>query len=45
MSINELILTQVYDSYNLLVQSGSIPKIAEYTEASIEEFESILNDD
>jgi len=45
MSINELILTQVYESYNVLVASGSIPKIAEYNESSIIEFESILHDD
>jgi len=44
MSISELILTQVYDSYNTLVASGSIPKIVEYTEESIQEFEDILND-
>lgn len=43
MSINELFINQIYDSYKVLVASGSIPKIAEYSQESITEFESILN--
>lgn len=45
MSINELFISQIYESYKVLVASGSIPRIAEYSQESITEFESILNSD
>ena len=39
MSINELILNQVLNSYETLTASGSIPKIANYKDETIEQFE------
>ena len=43
MSINELFLTQIQDSYDILTESESIPKIAGYTEECNEEFQNILD--
>ena len=43
MSINELIISQIYASYLELSESGSIPKIANYSAACLQRFDEELS--
>jgi hypothetical protein len=45
MSINELIITQIAESYEVLTRSGSIPPVAEYSEQCLQQFDDVLDGD
>ena len=42
MSINEVFLNRILDSYTVLTESGSIPPIANYSPALMEYFDKAL---
>ena len=44
-SINELFVKQILTSFETLTASGSIPKIANYSEECMTEFNDLLNGD
>ena len=43
--MNELIIQQIYDSYMLLAESGSIPPVTDYSKECLEHFKTILDGD
>lgn len=45
MSINELFISQISDSYEILTENGDIPKVADYSQECIEKFDAILDGD
>ena len=44
-TVNETIIKQIYDSYELLTESGSIKPVANYSEEIIDSFDEILTGD
>ena len=43
MSVQELLITQILNSYNTLTEAGCIPKVIDYTERSLNIFHTLLN--
>lgn len=44
MPVAELMLRQIYSSYNALTNSGSIPRIAPYPKTTLQFFDELIND-
>lgn len=45
VTINELFIEQIYNSYTLLTESGSIDPVTDYSKECMDQFHSILEGD